>query len=247
MNRTSFGGFCCSYLNESGFGHASGCSRLRPDLRLLMLHAAGAHERQRHSGDKSKRLHDLPRGENLSGYFLTLSKSQSGLDRPLEATPWSAGIPPQDCKDREQCPPQSVGCLVGDYREDDADHDADQRHEAADVVVFAAASLKNALDDAAKAYEAKTGDKIVVSYAASSALAKQIEGGATADIFFSADLDWMDYLQQKNLIDATSRKTLLANTLVLVAPRIRLCCSPSKRIFLFLTPLVPTASLPWQV
>jgi hypothetical protein len=98
------------------------------------------------------------------------------LDRPLEATPWSAGIPPQDCKDREQCPPQSVGCLVGDYREDDADHDADQRHEAADVVVFAAASLKNALDDAAKAYEAKTGDKIVVSYAASSALAKQIEG-----------------------------------------------------------------------
>ena len=64
--------------------------------------------------------------------------------------------------------------------------------KAADVVVFAAASLKNALDDAAKAYEAKTGDKIVTSYAASSALAKQIEGGAAADVFFSADLDWMD-------------------------------------------------------
>ncbi len=90
---------------------------------------------------------------------------------------------------------------------------------AADVTVFAAASLKNALDDAVKAYQAKTGDKVVVSYAASSALAKQIEAGAPADIFFSADLDWMDYLAQKNLIDTASRKTLLGNTLVLVAPK----------------------------
>jgi len=88
---------------------------------------------------------------------------------------------------------------------------------AAEVTVFAAASLKNALDDVAKAYEAKTGDKVVTSYAASSALAKQIEGGAPADIFFSADLDWMDYLQQKNLIKTASRKTLLGNTLVLIA------------------------------
>lgn len=90
---------------------------------------------------------------------------------------------------------------------------------ATEVTVFAAASLKNALDDAAKAYEAKSGDKVVISYAASSALAKQIEGGAPADIFFSADLDWMDYLQQKNLIDVGSRKTLLGNTLVLIAPK----------------------------
>ncbi|HKB21422.1 MAG TPA: molybdate ABC transporter substrate-binding protein [Methyloceanibacter sp.] len=90
---------------------------------------------------------------------------------------------------------------------------------AAEVTVFAAASLKNALDDAAKGFETKTGDKVVTSYAASSALAKQIESGATADIFFSADLDWMDYLQQKNLIDTASRKTLLGNTLVLVAPK----------------------------
>src|SRR5215470_8134030 len=89
--------------------------------------------------------------------------------------------------------------------------------QAADVTVFAAASLKNALDDAAKKYEAKTGDKVVVSYAASSALAKQIEQAAPADIFFSADLDWMDYLEQKNLIDKASRRTLLGNTLVLVA------------------------------
>jgi molybdate transport system substrate-binding protein len=90
---------------------------------------------------------------------------------------------------------------------------------AGEVTVFAAASLKNALDDAAKLYEAKTGEKVVVSYAASSALAKQIESGAPADIFFSADLDWMDYLQGKNLIDVASRHTLLGNTLVLIAPK----------------------------
>jgi molybdate transport system substrate-binding protein len=91
--------------------------------------------------------------------------------------------------------------------------------QAADVTVFAAASLKNALDDAVKIYEAKTGQKVAVSYAASSALAKQIESGAPADIFFSADLDWMDYLEQKSLIDVPSRHTLLGNTLVLVAPK----------------------------
>src|SRR5262249_47304271 len=89
----------------------------------------------------------------------------------------------------------------------------------ADVTVFAAASLKNALDDAAKLYETKTGDKVVVSYAASSTLAKQIEQGAPADIFFAADLDWMDYLEQKKLIDPASRHTLLGNTLVLIAPK----------------------------
>ena len=91
--------------------------------------------------------------------------------------------------------------------------------QAADVTVFAAASLKNALDDAAKLYQTKTGDKVNISYAASSALAKQIEAGAPADIFFSADLDWMDYLQEKKLIDDASRHTLLGNTLVLVAPK----------------------------
>jgi molybdate transport system substrate-binding protein len=91
--------------------------------------------------------------------------------------------------------------------------------QAADVTVFAAASLKNALDDAAKRYEAKTGDKVIVSYAASSALAKQIENGAPADIFFSADLDWMDYLEHNKLIDTASRHTLLGNTLVLIAPK----------------------------
>jgi molybdate transport system substrate-binding protein len=90
---------------------------------------------------------------------------------------------------------------------------------AADITVFAAASLKNALDDAAKLYEQKTGDKVAISYAASSALAKQIESGAPADIFFSADLDWMDYLAKANLINTASRQTLLGNTLVLIAPK----------------------------
>ena len=91
--------------------------------------------------------------------------------------------------------------------------------QAGEVTVFAAASLKNALDDAAKLYEAKTGQKVIASYAASPALARQIEAGAPADIFFSADLDWIDYLQEKKLIDVASRHTLLGNTLVLVAPK----------------------------
>jgi len=90
---------------------------------------------------------------------------------------------------------------------------------AADVTVFAAASLKNALDDAAKLYEGKTGDKVTISYAASSALAKQIESGAPADIFFSADLDWMDYLAGEKLINTASRVTLLGNNAGAADPR----------------------------
>ena len=89
---------------------------------------------------------------------------------------------------------------------------------ADDVVVFAAASLKNALDDAAGAFKSGGGAAAKISYAASSALAKQIEGGAPADIFISADLAWMDYLQKRNLIQPATRKNLLGNQLVLVAP-----------------------------
>ncbi|NIX76391.1 molybdate ABC transporter substrate-binding protein [Microvirga terricola] len=88
-----------------------------------------------------------------------------------------------------------------------------------DVVVFAAASLKNALDDINAAWEKETGKKAVISYAASNALAKQIEAGAPADIFFSADLDWMDYLASKNLIQPQTRLNLLGNSIVLVAPK----------------------------
>ncbi len=86
------------------------------------------------------------------------------------------------------------------------------------LTVFAAASLKESLDEAAAAYQKATGQPVRVSYAASSALARQIEQGAPADVFFSADLDWMDYLQKKALIDVASRRNLLGNTLVLVAP-----------------------------
>jgi molybdate transport system substrate-binding protein len=93
------------------------------------------------------------------------------------------------------------------------------RIAAADTVtVFAAASLKDALDENVKAYQAKAKDRVVVSYAASSALAKQIEAGAPADIFISADLDWMDYLQQRRLIKTDTRRNLLRNRLVLIAP-----------------------------
>jgi len=86
------------------------------------------------------------------------------------------------------------------------------------ITVFAAASLKNALEDAAKPFTADTGTAVRFSFAASSALAKQIETGAPADLFASADLEWMDYLQQRNFIRAASRVDLLGNRLVVVAP-----------------------------
>lgn len=84
------------------------------------------------------------------------------------------------------------------------------------VTVFAAASLKNALDAANAAWAKESGNEAVSSYAASSALAKQIEGGAPADVFISADLDWMDYVAKKNLIKADTRSNLLGNRIVLV-------------------------------
>ena len=87
------------------------------------------------------------------------------------------------------------------------------------LVVFAAASMKNALDDIDAAYTAKTGVKVVASYAASSALAKQIEQGAPADIFVSADTDWMDYAIDKKNISAPTRVNLLGNSIVLIAPK----------------------------
>ncbi len=90
---------------------------------------------------------------------------------------------------------------------------------ADDVVVFAAASLKNALDDVAARYKTATGKTVAINYAASNALAKQIEQAAPADIFFSADLAWMDYLEERNLIVKDSRRTLLGNEIVLVAPK----------------------------
>lgn len=86
------------------------------------------------------------------------------------------------------------------------------------MTVFAAASLKNALDAVNTACEAEVGEQAKISYAASSALAKQIEEGAPADIFMSADLDWMKYLADKNFIKADTETQLLGNSIVLVAP-----------------------------
>jgi molybdate transport system substrate-binding protein len=87
------------------------------------------------------------------------------------------------------------------------------------VTVFAAASLKNALDAANAAWQAETGNETTVSYAASSALAKQIEAAAPADLFISADLAWMDYVAEKKLIKDETRSNLLGNRIVLVAPK----------------------------
>src|SRR4029078_3707604 len=87
------------------------------------------------------------------------------------------------------------------------------------VTVFAAASMKNAVDDINAAFTKASGIKVGAGLAASSALAKQIEQGAPADVFASADLDWMDYLEKKNLIKNDSRVNLLGNRLGLSAAK----------------------------
>jgi molybdate transport system substrate-binding protein len=89
---------------------------------------------------------------------------------------------------------------------------------AADVTVFAAASLKNALDEINAAWKAESGKEATISYAASPALAKQIEEAAPADIFVSADLSWMTYLAERDLVRADTIVELLGNRLVLIAP-----------------------------
>lgn len=88
---------------------------------------------------------------------------------------------------------------------------------ADEVLVFAAASLKTALDQVAADWREQTGKAVAISYAGSSSLARQIEQGAPADIFISASVDWMDYLQSAGLIRAATRTDLLGNRLVLVA------------------------------
>ena len=94
------------------------------------------------------------------------------------------------------------------------------RAQAGGMVVFAAASLKNALDEIATDWsKAASRPMPRISYASSSALAKQIEQGAPADLFISADLDWMDYVAKKNLIQADTRVNLLGNKIVLIARR----------------------------
>jgi len=94
---------------------------------------------------------------------------------------------------------------------------AQQNARDKSILVFAAASMKNALDDVDAAFAKQTGIAVVASYDASSALMKQIEQGAPADVFISADLKWMDYGSQRKLIDDSTRVNLLGNTLVLIA------------------------------
>jgi molybdate transport system substrate-binding protein len=86
------------------------------------------------------------------------------------------------------------------------------------IVVFAASSLTDAVGELAADFRKSTGIDVKVSFAASSALARQIESGAPADLFFSADVDWMDYLQKLTLIQSESRRDVLGNSLVLIAP-----------------------------
>lgn len=85
------------------------------------------------------------------------------------------------------------------------------------LLVFAAASLADVIDEIDSAFSAKTGTQVRASYAASSVLARQIEAGAPADVFFAADREWMDYLEMRGLLKRGSRHDLLGNTLVLIA------------------------------
>jgi molybdate transport system substrate-binding protein len=103
-----------------------------------------------------------------------------------------------------------------------------------DVLVFAAASLKNALDEANALFLFENGSGVRVSYGASSALARQIENGAPADVFISADLDWMDYVAERKLIKPDTRAKFLGNRLVLVA-------NAESKILLTISPNFPLA------
>ncbi len=90
--------------------------------------------------------------------------------------------------------------------------------QAQDVRLSAASSLSNVLDELAKLWKESGGGIVVASYGASSGLARQIENGAPADLFISADLAWMDYVQDKKLTDPASRRIVAANNLVLIGP-----------------------------
>lgn len=89
---------------------------------------------------------------------------------------------------------------------------------AKDTIVFAAASLADALDALVRQYRAATGENVRVSYAASSVLAKQLENGAPAGVYVSADMEWMDYAAKHRLVRSDTRVNLVRNELVLVAP-----------------------------
>ncbi|MCZ8131260.1 MAG: molybdate ABC transporter substrate-binding protein [Steroidobacteraceae bacterium] len=103
----------------------------------------------------------------------------------------------------------------------------------APLTVYAAASLTNVLDELGAEYRRATGRPVRFSYAATSVLAKQLEAGARVDVFFSADREWMDWLQQRRLIEAATRADVVGNRLVLVAPadsRVQLAIAPGFAI-----------------
>ena len=100
---------------------------------------------------------------------------------------------------------------------------------AADITVFAAASLADALGEIEKSWAARSGHEAAISFAGSSVLARQIEASGGADMFISADRDWMDYLEKRNLINSRTRRDLLGNHLVLIEPA-------SSRLELPITP-----------
>ena len=111
----------------------------------------------------------------------------------------------------------------------EADSSPAAPREAAPLLVFAAASLADALTQVDAAFTGRTGVQVKVAFAASSVLAKQIEAGAPAQVFISADREWMDYLEQRALLQPGSRHDLIGNSLVLIAPRdstVRLSITP---------------------
>ena len=110
-------------------------------------------------------------------------------------------------------------------------------HSPQPLTVYAAASLANALDELGAAYQSAGGRRVVFSYASSAVLARQIEAGAHADLYISADVEWMSYLQSRHLIADASRRDLLGNTLVLIAPAdspLRLAIAPHFSLVLAL-------------
>ncbi len=109
-----------------------------------------------------------------------------------------------------------VGVLIGVLPMTLSARDADRRES--ELLVFAAASLTDVLEEIGREYQSQANVRVTFSFAASSGLARQIEAGARAHVFFSADQQWMDYLQAKGLIDASSRRDVVANRLVLVVP-----------------------------
>lgn len=93
-----------------------------------------------------------------------------------------------------------------------------QTREPAEILVYAASSLTDVLDELSRAYEKESGTRVRISFAASSVLARQIEAGTRADVFCSADQQWMDYLDARGLLAAGTRRDVVGNRLVLIAP-----------------------------